>query len=108
MVVKNAYLDTLKEIEIMARLGSSQHESGSIIKLHEVIDSEKDDKLILIMDYACFGEIMSWEDEHMKFETCLENKKFFNETDIQRIMRDLIIGLDFIHSHNVIHRDIKP
>ena len=92
----------------MVKLGSSRQGSGSIIKLHEVIDSEKDDKLILIIDYAHFGEIMSWNDEEMKFETCLENKKFYNETDIQRIMRDLIIGLDFIHQHSVIHRDIKP
>jgi serine/threonine protein kinase len=44
----------------------------------------------------------------LKFETCLENKKFFNETDIQRIMRDCIIGLDVLHRNNIVHRDIKP
>ena len=59
MVIKNAYLDTLREIRIMAKLGTK---SGSIIKLHEVIDSEADDKLILIIDYAENGEIMSWEE----------------------------------------------
>ena len=79
MVVKNAYLDTIREVEIMAKLGEG---SGSIIQLHEVIDSEKDDKLILILDYAHYGEIMSWDDCDLVFETCLENKKFFNETDI--------------------------
>jgi hypothetical protein len=40
----------------MSKIGNS----GSVIKLHEVIDSEKEDKLILIIDYAQFGEIMSW------------------------------------------------
>lgn len=49
MIVKNAYLDTLREIKIMAKLGDS---SGSVIKLHEVIDSDSDDKLIMILDYA--------------------------------------------------------
>ena len=54
--VKNSFADVLREIKIMSKIGNS----GSVIKLHEVIDSEKDDKLILIIDYAQFGEIMSW------------------------------------------------
>lgn len=105
VIQKNAYIDTLREVKIMAQLGDGH---GSIIELHEVIDSEKDDKLILIIDYAKFGEIQSCDEETMKFETCLENKKYFNETDIQRIMRDCIIGLDVIHEANIVHRDIKP
>ena len=52
--VKNAYLDTLREIKIMALLGEA---GGCVVELHEVIDSEADDKLLLIIDYAQFGEI---------------------------------------------------
>jgi SNF1-activating kinase 1 len=55
---------------------------GSVIKLHEVIDCDAEDKLILVIDYAQFGEIMSWDEDSYIFETCLEQKKFFNETDI--------------------------
>ena len=51
---------------------------------------------------------MSWNDEAFTFETCLENKKFFKEEDIQRIMRDLVIGLEYLHTNNMVHRDIKP
>ena len=43
----------------MAMLG---HRSGSVIKMHEVIESEEFDKLILIIDYAEYGEIMGWND----------------------------------------------
>ena len=70
--VTNSLTDTLREIEIMSKIGDA---NGSVVKLHEVIDSEKEDKLFLIIDYAQFGEIMSWDFEKLEFETCLENKK---------------------------------
>ena len=102
---KDFILDTFKEIEIMSMMGDGD---GCVIRLHEVIDCEKDDKLILVLDFAQFGEIMSWNEDTETFETCLENKKFFKEEDIQRIMRDLVIGLDYLHTNNMVHRDIKP
>jgi [calcium/calmodulin-dependent protein kinase] kinase len=105
MVIKNAYIDTVREIKIMAKLGNH---SGSIIKLHEIIDSEADDKLILIIDYAQNGEIMEWDQDEQKFKTCLEGGKSFNNLDIKRIMRDCVLGLDFLHGMGVVHRDIKP
>lgn len=33
---------------------------GCVIRLHEVIDCEDEDKLILVLDFAQFGEIMTW------------------------------------------------
>jgi hypothetical protein len=48
--VTNSLTDVLREIEIMSKIGDAN--GSSVIKLHEVIDSEKEDKLILIIDYA--------------------------------------------------------
>ena len=53
----------------MAKLGDGH---GSIVRLHEIIDSDEKDKLILIIDFAEFGEIMSWDEDNLTFETCLE------------------------------------
>eukprot|EP01063_Lacrimia_lanifica_P028396 TRINITY_DN4141_c0_g3_i2.p1 TRINITY_DN4141_c0_g3~~TRINITY_DN4141_c0_g3_i2.p1 ORF type:complete len:620 (+),score=160.33 TRINITY_DN4141_c0_g3_i2:99-1958(+) len=30
------------------------------------------------------------------------------ETAIRRLMRDAVVGLEFLHGHQVVHRDIKP
>ena len=46
---KDFILDTFKEIEIMSKMGDG---CGCVIRLHEVIDYEKDDKLILVLDFA--------------------------------------------------------
>ena len=43
----NAYLDTMREIDILQEFNHL-----NIIKLHEVIDDEKDDKLYLVIDYC--------------------------------------------------------
>jgi len=61
-----------------------------------------------MIDFAAHGEIMAWDDDLGKFESCLEKKKDFNEFDIKKIMRDCVIGLDFLHKNGVVHRDIKP
>lgn len=60
MIIKNAFQGVLREIQIMSLIGDGH---GSVIKLHEVIDCDAEDKLILVIDYAQFGEIMSWDED---------------------------------------------
>ena len=43
----NAYLDMMREIDIL-----KEFTHPNIIRLHEVIDDDKEDKLYLIIDYA--------------------------------------------------------
>ena len=69
MVIKNAFQGVLREIQIMSLIGDGH---GSVIKLHEVIDCDAEDKLILVIDFALHGEIMGWDEDELAFETCLE------------------------------------
>jgi len=79
-----------------------------LVRLHEVINSEDSDKLVLVIDFCDYGEIMNWDEDERKFAPCIKGQKQFTESEIQRIMRDLIVGLDYLHKNRICHRDIKP
>ena len=51
---------------------------------------------------------MRWDIKKQRFFPYLEGRDFLPEKVIQRVMKQAIDGLAYIHSQNVIHRDIKP
>ena len=62
LIKKNWLEECYKEIKIMEKL-----ENENCVRLHEVIDMEGHDKLIMVLDYCAKGEIMSWDDETRQF-----------------------------------------
>lgn len=52
-----------KEIDVQSMLSGHPN----IVKLHEIIDDENDDKLYLVMEYAEKGQILDFSEETMKF-----------------------------------------
>ena len=57
--------------------------------------------LYIIMEYAELGDLYSLIKHYKK------HSKFFSETDLWKISFEVLTGLDYLHSHNIIHRDIK-
>ncbi|KAF8126960.1 kinase-like domain-containing protein [Boletus edulis] len=83
-----------KEIAIMKKC---RH--GHIVRLLEVIDDKLNDRIYMVMEYLGGGEI-KWRNEH--------NQPILQVDQCQRICRDVILGLEYLHYQGIIHRDIKP
>ena len=81
----------MKEIDIMKRIGECQN----IVRLLEVFEDRK--FVYLILEYASNGDLLKK----------ISNGYILKEEEIKIIFSDIVIGLEHIHSKNIIHRDIK-
>ena len=80
-----------KEIEIMQEVGDNKY----IIGLLEVFEDQQ--FVYLILEYASNGDLLKK----------ISNGYVLKEKEIKDIFVDIVIGLEYIHSKNIIHRDIK-
>ncbi|XP_036719789.1 serine/threonine-protein kinase 17A isoform X1 [Balaenoptera musculus] len=68
-----------------------------VIDLHEVYETPSE--MILVLEYAAGGEI---------FDQCVaDREEAFKEKDVQRLMRQILEGVRFLHAHDVVHLDLK-
>lgn len=102
MGIKTAFDAVEKEIEILKGL---DHEN--IVKLHEILTDEDNEKLYLILDNCEKGEIMKWDADTQLYTPC-NGQEYFSEDEIKHILYDAIEGLQYLHNQGVMHRDIKP
>ncbi|TFK69935.1 kinase-like protein [Pluteus cervinus] len=83
-----------KEIAIMKKCRHPH-----VVRLYEVIDDRMKDKIYMVMEYLGGGEVKWRNDQHQPILTVEQTR---------RIMRDAILGLEYLHYQGIIHRDIKP
>lgn len=82
----------LREITI---LQSCHH--PNVVKLHEVVVGRSLDSLFLNLEY-CVHDLASLIDN---------NAKGFTEAQVKCIFQQVVAGLDYLHDHFIIHRDLK-
>ena len=78
----------------------------NIILFKEVINDVKLDYVYIVMEYADDGDLNKKIKSREKMK-CSENDKLFPEEVILKYFIQICKGLNYIHSKNIIHRDIK-
>merc|ERR1712194_478417 len=87
-------VDIQKEVKIMKKL---RH--PNILRLYEVIDDPKVNKVFLVTEFAQGGDLMNI----IKQETA-----GLNDDQLQNIVRQIMDGLLHLHQNNICHNDLKP
>lgn len=83
-----------KEIAIMKKCRHPH-----VVRLYEVIDDRLRDKIYMVMEYLAGGEV-KWRND--------DNEPLLTVEQTRRVMRDAVLGLEYLHYQGIIHRDIKP
>ncbi|KDQ52643.1 hypothetical protein JAAARDRAFT_138321 [Jaapia argillacea MUCL 33604] len=83
-----------KEIAIMKKLRHAH-----VVRLLEVIDDKQYGRIFMVMEYLGGGEV-KWRN--------MDNEPILTVDQTRRIIRDVILGLEYLHYQGIIHRDIKP
>lgn len=85
--------DVMREIAIMKRLNHP-----NVVKLYEVINDPNEDRLFLVMEYMENGAVQKDS----------RNLESLPEAIVRKYLRDVLAGLEYLHTQRVIHRDLKP
>ncbi|CAG9327666.1 CAMKK1_1 [Blepharisma stoltei] len=103
MTATSAMQDVAREIAMMKKFNHI-----NAVKLHEVIDDDERDKLYMVLDYCGKGAIMEWNPDTSSFYFPWNPSGVLREQQLRKFFRDMVCGLEYLHSHNIVHRDIKP
>ncbi|XP_050212835.1 serine/threonine-protein kinase GRIK1-like [Mercurialis annua] len=87
---ETAMSDVLREVLIMKMLNHP-----NIINLIEVIDDPNTDHFYMVLEYV--DGKWDWEGSGP-----------LGEITARKYLRDIVSGLMYLHSHNIVHGDIKP
>eukprot|EP00316_Scyphosphaera_apsteinii_P020255 CAMPEP_0119316916 /NCGR_PEP_ID=MMETSP1333-20130426/41358_1 /TAXON_ID=418940 /ORGANISM="Scyphosphaera apsteinii, Strain RCC1455" /LENGTH=660 /DNA_ID=CAMNT_0007322697 /DNA_START=34 /DNA_END=2016 /DNA_ORIENTATION=- len=88
--------DSMREIAVMKRVLHPH-----CVQLFEVIDDVTKDRSFLVMEMLQGGTVL----ETANLPPSLD---YLPESCARVVFRDLLLGLEYLHSNGILHRDIKP
>jgi calcium/calmodulin-dependent protein kinase I len=73
-----------------------QVDHPNVIKMHEMFDTKN--RLYLVCELVTGGEL---------FDRIIE-KGSYTESEARQVVKDMIMGIEYLHSLGIVHRDLKP
>lgn len=80
----------MKEVNLLLKLRHS-----TVVKNYETIETQK--HIIIVMELCAGGDLLNY----------VRKRRRLKEPTAQKIFKQIIDGLSYIHSKNIAHRDIK-
>ncbi|KAG0304141.1 hypothetical protein BGZ97_001606 [Linnemannia gamsii] len=90
-------LDLIRgEIAILKKLNHT-----NIVKLYEVLDVAAEDSMYMVFELCELGALT---------EVSVGDKpgKIFTDSECRDVFQQMVLGIEYLHEHDIVHRDIKP
>ncbi|CAG9764308.1 unnamed protein product [Ceutorhynchus assimilis] len=92
-------MNTLREIALLKQLNAYDH--PNIVKLLDICHGQQIGKDLMM--FLVFEHVE--QDLAMYIE---KHTKGFKTTEIRNLSKQIVHGVDFLHSNRIVHRDLKP
>ncbi|KAG0017005.1 hypothetical protein BGZ82_000882, partial [Podila clonocystis] len=73
----------------------------NIVKLYEVLDVAQDDSMYMVFEFCERGVLMP-----VSLTETYDN--VFSDDECRDVFQQMVLGIEYLHEHDIIHRDIKP
>ena len=84
-----------KKMEVETSIMKALSHSNYVVKIFETYETQK--HVCIVMEYICAGDLLSY----------IRKRSKLTEAVAKYIFKQIILGLQYIHSKGVVHRDIK-
>ena len=98
--MSSTFMDDVKrEVAIMKKL---EHEN--VLRLYEVMDDPKVNKMYLVLEYCKKGDLMQMTKGNARTNSC----EPLPDIQVWDVMRQVLRGLKYLHDNDIVHGDLKP
>jgi len=96
-MIQSKMVNFRKEVEIMKKLNHT-----NVIRLYEVLDDPKVNKVYMVLEYLKRGDLSKAFGSQFNKRQCISDKLLWD------ISTQMIHGLSYLHSNDILHNDLKP